>query len=262
MLSIYKRELASYFTTPIGYIFCAVFLALSGAVFSYTTLFSMKADVTTYFTYMLVLLIVLVPLLTMKLFSEERKQRTEQLLLTAPVSLYGMVGGKFLAAYTLFAGCTLLSFCSFFLLYLYAEVKTAVLFGNLLALLLLGMAFVAIGLFVSALTENQLAAAVGTVAILLSLMREELDNCVKNRDGDYKTRLQQLVEQDGTEKLEYAVISRRGPDHAPTYVIEARINSNAVGVGEGRSKHEAEQAAAREALRLFGLLNEGKDGEA
>ncbi len=98
--------------------------------------------------------------------------------------------------------------------------------------------------------------------ILLSLMREELDNCVKNRDGDYKTRLQQLVEQDGTEKLEYAVISRRGPDHAPTYVIEARINSNAVGVGEGRSKHEAEQAAAREALRLFGLLNEGKDGEA
>ena len=97
--------------------------------------------------------------------------------------------------------------------------------------------------------------------ILLTLMREELDNCVRNRDGDYKTRLQQLVEQDGTEKLEYAVISRRGPDHAPTYVIEARINSNAVGVGEGRSKHEAEQAAAREALRLFGLLNEGKDGE-
>ena len=98
--------------------------------------------------------------------------------------------------------------------------------------------------------------------ILLALMRKELDNCVKNRDGDYKTRLQQLVEQDGTEKLEYTVVSRRGPDHAPTYVIEARINSNAVGVGEGRSKHEAEQAAAREALRLFGLLDEGRDGEA
>ena len=178
MLSIYKRELSSYFTTPIGYIFCAVFLALSGAVFSYTTLFSMKADVTTYFTYMLVLLIVLIPLLTMKLFSEERKQKTEQLLLTAPVSLYGMVGGKFLAAYTLFAGCTLLSFCSFFILYLYADVKSAVLFGNLLAILLLGAAFVAIGLFVSALTENQLAAAVGTVAILLALMLISLLNSI------------------------------------------------------------------------------------
>ena len=178
MFAIYKRELASYFTTPIGYIFCAVFLALSGAVFSYTTLFSMTADVTTYFTYMLILLIVLIPLLTMKLFSEDRKQRTEQLLLTAPVSLYGMVGGKFLAAYTLFAGCTLLSFCSFFILYLYADVKSAVLFGNLLAILLLGMAFVAIGLFVSALTENQLAAAVGTVAILLALMLISLLNSV------------------------------------------------------------------------------------
>lgn len=178
MLSIYKRELSAYFGTPIGYIFCAVFLMLSGAVFSYTTLFSMKADVTSYFTYMLVLLIVLVPLLTMKLFSEERKQRTEQLLLTAPVSLYGMVLGKFLAAYTLFAACTLVSFASFFILYLYAEVKTAVLFGNLLAILLLGMAFIAIGLFVSALTENQLAAAIGTVAILLFLMVISLLNSI------------------------------------------------------------------------------------
>ena len=92
--------------------------------------------------------------------------------------------------------------------------------------------------------------------IVFALLQSELDNCVKNRNGDYKTRLQQLVEQDGSETLEYTVVTRRGPDHAPTYVMEARINSNAVGRGEGRSKHEAEQAAAREALRLFGLLDE------
>lgn len=176
MLAIYRREIAAYFHTPIGYIFCAVFLALSGAVFSYTTLFSMKADVTSYFTYMLALLVILVPLLTMKLFSEERKQKTEQLLLTAPVSLYAMVAGKLLAAYTLYAACTLLSFSSFFILYLYAEVKTAVLFGNLVAILLLGLTFITIGLFVSALTENQLAAAIGTVAILLVLMLISLLN--------------------------------------------------------------------------------------
>lgn len=178
MFAIFKRELSAYFSTPIGYVFCAIFLALSGAVFSYTTLFSMKADVTTYFTYLLFMLIVLVPILTMKLFSEERKQKTEQLLLTAPVSLYAMVGGKFLAAYTLFAGCTLLSFSSFFILYLYADVKTAILFGNLVALLLLGMTFIAIGVFVSALTENQLAAAIGTVALLLVLMFISLFNSV------------------------------------------------------------------------------------
>ncbi len=178
MLAIYKREISAYFHTPIGYIFCAVFLALAGAVFSYTTLFSMTADVTSYFTYMLVLLVVLVPLLTMKLFSEERKQKTEQLLLTAPISLTSMVLGKFLAAYTLFASCTLLSFCSFFLLYFYADVKTGVLFGNLLALLLLGMTFIAVGVFVSSLTENQLAAAIGTVGILLVLMLISLLNSI------------------------------------------------------------------------------------
>ncbi len=178
MLAIYKRELRAYFTTPIGFVFCAVFLAISGAVFAYTTLYAMTADVTTYFTYMVFLFIVLVPLLTMKLFSEERKQRTEQLLLTAPVSIFSMVFAKFLAAYTLFAGCMLLSFCSFFILYLYAEVKTAMLFGNLLAVLLLGMTFTAIGVFVSALTENQLAAAVGTVGILLVLMLINLVNAV------------------------------------------------------------------------------------
>ncbi len=96
--------------------------------------------------------------------------------------------------------------------------------------------------------------------LLLSLMRDELDKCVENRDGDYKTRLQQLVEQDGGEVLEYVVISRTGPDHAPLYLIEARINSNRVGAGEGSSKHEAEQAAAREALLLFGVLKEKKEG--
>ena len=96
--------------------------------------------------------------------------------------------------------------------------------------------------------------------LLLSLMKDELDKCVENRDGDYKTRLQQLVEQDGGEVLEYAVIGRSGPDHAPLYTIEARINSNRVGVGEGRSKHEAEQAAAKEALALFGVLDKKKEG--
>ncbi len=167
MFAVYKRELQAYFKTPVGYVFCAIFLALSGAIFAYTTLFSMRADVSTYFTYMLFLFVILVPLLTMKLFSEERKQKTEQLLLTAPLSLYGMVAGKFLAAYTLFAGCVLFSSASFLILALYGPLQTPVLLGNILAILLLGMTFVSVGVFVSALTENQLAAAIGTVAILL-----------------------------------------------------------------------------------------------
>ncbi len=170
MLAIYKREMRSYFTTPIGYIFSAIFLCLSAAVFCYSTLYTLSADTTTYFTAMLFSLVVLIPLLSMKTFSEERKTKTEQLLLTAPVSLTGMVMAKFLAAYTVFFGCTLLTSLNFIILYTHAEPNTALIVGNLAAFLLVGMAFLAIGIFVSALTDSQLAASVITVAVLLGLL--------------------------------------------------------------------------------------------
>jgi ABC-2 type transport system permease protein len=163
MLAVYKRELKSYFTGVVGYVFLVLFLALGGGVFCLTTLYAMSADVTTYFTYMLIFSAVVLPLLTMKSFSDDRKLKTEQLLLTAPISITSMVMGKFLAAYTMFFGCMVVN-TLFFLPYAY--VKYATLFGNLLAMLLCGLAFIAIGLFVSALTENQLTAAVGTIAII------------------------------------------------------------------------------------------------
>ena len=91
---------------------------------------------------------------------------------------------------------------------------------------------------------------------LIGLMREELSACDKNRGGDYKTRLQQLVQQDGHEQLCYVVCSEEGPDHDKTFEVCAMLNSNVVGRGRGRSKREAEQAAAREALVLFGVADE------
>ena len=94
----------SYFTGVIGYVFLVLFLAVGGVAFCLTTLFAMSADVSTFFTYMMIFSAVILPLLTMKSFSDERKSKTEQLLLTAPVSLTGMVFGKFLAAMTMFAG--------------------------------------------------------------------------------------------------------------------------------------------------------------
>ena len=170
MLAIYKRELRSYFVGVIGYVFLVIYLAIAGILFSYTTMFSMSADVTNYFTLMLVFSAIALPLLTMKSFSEERKTKTEQLILTAPVSLPSMVFGKFLASYTVFAGATLLTSVYFLFLIPYAKLKFAVLFGNLIALLLVGMVFIAIGIFVSALTENQLSAAIGTIAIILGFL--------------------------------------------------------------------------------------------
>lgn len=170
MLAIFKKEMRSYFTTVIGYVFLVLYLTLAGAVFCYTTLFSMSADVTSFFMFMLILSGVVLPLLTMKSFSEERKVKTEQLLLTSPVSIIGIVFGKFLAAYTVFAACMVLNSLYFLILLNYASLKIAVLVGNLLAILLVGMAFISIGLFVSALTENQLSAAIGTIGIILAFL--------------------------------------------------------------------------------------------
>lgn len=180
MFAIYKRELRSYFTTAVGYVFLAVIVALSAVAFSLTTILQATNDVTTYFTVLLFILMVALPVLTMKLFSEERKMRTEQLLLTAPVTLTGMVLGKFFAALSLYAATLLVSCVNFIPLYAIAVDErsgqtnnltrigpvTGELVGCLISLLLIGAAFIAIGTFISALTENQLAAAVVTIAVI------------------------------------------------------------------------------------------------
>lgn len=88
---------------------------------------------------------------------------------------------------------------------------------------------------------------------LLGLLRDEIAMLDRKRNGDYKTRLQQLVQQDGHEQLCYTVVSEEGPDHDKTFEVCAMLNSNPIGRGRGHSKREAEQAAAREALLLFGV---------
>lgn len=172
MLAIYKRELRSYFTTPIGYVFYSVFLAIAAVVCSFTTIKSSTptTNVSMYFTAMLFVLVIVAPLLTMKLFSEEKKLRTEQLLLTAPVSITGMVFAKYLASLTLYASALLITSVNTIPLFVYAEPDGAIILGNYIAIFLVGSAFLAIGIFMSSLTENQLAAAVSTTAVLLVML--------------------------------------------------------------------------------------------
>lgn len=170
MFAIYKRELRSYFVSAVGYVFLAVIVALSAVAFSLTTLLSYSNDVSTYFTIMLFILMVALPVLTMKLFSEERKLKTEQLLLTSPVSIGGMVAAKFFAAFTVFFGANLLCSLAYISLFTYSDPEGGIILGNIIAISLVGAAFIAIGMFVSALTENQLAAAIGTFAILLAML--------------------------------------------------------------------------------------------
>ena len=178
MLAIFKRELRSYFTSPIGYVFIALFLAINAFLFSGMTYVGrITTDVGGYFTFIIFAFIIIAPMLTMKLFSEERKTRTEQLLLTSPVSLFGMVFGKFLAAFTMFGGTFIVgSIINFMILYSYSTPNTAVVFSNMLGVLLIGAAFIAIGVFVSALTENQMVAALGTMGIVLFMLMIQFAN--------------------------------------------------------------------------------------
>lgn len=189
MLAIYKKELRSYFLNPVGYVYLGVFLAVSALLCCYTTLGAGTYDTATYFTFIPLVFIILIPLLTMKIFSEEKKLRTEQLLLTAPVSITGMVTGKFLAAFTLYTGGLLASLINFIPLCIYAAKDglndafpdsvgpiASIIFSNFLGLLLLGAAFIAVGMFISSLTENQLAAAVITVVIIATMLLLDLVN--------------------------------------------------------------------------------------
>lgn len=184
MFAIYKKELRAYFINPVGYVYVGVFLTAAALICAYTTLQQASYDTSSYFQYLLFAFIILIPLLTMRLFAEERKMRTEQLLLTSPVTITGMVLGKYLAALTLFAATVLASCINFFPLFSYAIAEKAAstaedahvgpfggqIVGCLIGVILIGAAFIAVGLFISSLTENQLSAAVITVGALVFMM--------------------------------------------------------------------------------------------
>lgn len=166
MLAVYKKEMRSYFTTPIGYVFMGIFLLASGFIFGLTTLQSQTSDVSEYFQIMIFAYVIVVPLLTMRSLSEERRARTEQLLLTSPLRLTSLVGAKFLAAYTMYLITAIISAFYMIPLGIYGNPNWGRVAGCYIALMLIGMCFVAIGIFVSSLTENQFVAAIGTIGLL------------------------------------------------------------------------------------------------
>ena len=178
MTAIYKREMKAYFTTPIGYVVAALYLALTETVFALTMLFSPEStQIDYYFLAQILIFIIMIPLLTMKLFSEERKMKTEQLLLTSPVGLSAMVFAKFAAAFTMFFGMFVLStVINTAVLGAFGEVNYAVIIGNGVGILLIGAAFCAVGCFFSSLTENQIVAAVSTITALGALVGLNLIN--------------------------------------------------------------------------------------
>lgn len=168
MGAIFRRELKAYFTSPIAYIFIAVFYIYTSVFFTMYNLGFGTTDLSTSFTTAFTIIMILLPLLTMRLFTEEKRQKTDQCLLTAPVNLFSIVMGKFFAAVCVFlCAMSIYVFYVITLVALAGSVAWATVIGNFVALLLLGASFISIGIFVSAMTENQVVAAIVSFIIIM-----------------------------------------------------------------------------------------------
>ena len=169
MFAVLKRELSAYFSSPIGYIYLAVFYVFSGYFF-FGVLYSNTTSLSNVFNGMFTIIMLLIPILTMRLMSEDLKNKTDQALLTAPISLVSLVLGKFLAALIVYCLGVAITLVYGVVIAAFAPPDWTVVFGNVLGMLLLGAALIAIGMFISALTENQVIAAVGGFAVGFSLI--------------------------------------------------------------------------------------------
>ena len=160
MLSIWKRELQGYFFTPVGYVFMGVFLTLSSVIFFLTIMQTRSSDLLSFIGTMSYLWMLLCPVLTMRLLAEEKSRRTDQLLLTSPVSLPGVVLGKYLSAVTVMLFTVLLTGLFVLIVAIYGRVYPGELLTGYLGFVLQGCAFIALDLFISGCTSNQVTAVV------------------------------------------------------------------------------------------------------
>ena len=181
MLAVIKREIAAYFRSPIGYIFLAVFYVLSGFAFYTNCLYYRTNNLTPVFESLFNTQLFLIPMLTMRLMSEERKNKTDQALLTAPISLTSMVIGKFLSATLIMLFAQIIVLVYAVVLSFHSTIYWAVYIGSFAAIFLLGMSIVAMGMFISSLTENQVISAIGCFGVsFFLLMLDVLRNVFTN----------------------------------------------------------------------------------
>lgn len=169
MAAIYKRELKSYFYSMTGCIFIAFMTLFLGIYFMSYNLGSGYPYFSFSLTGMLSIMMFSIPVLTMRSLSDERRSRTDQLLLTSPVSVTGIVLGKYLSMITMFAATVLVAALCPLIIMANGTAYLAADYASLLAYFLLGCVYISIGLFLSSLTESQIIAAVSTFGVLLLL---------------------------------------------------------------------------------------------
>ena len=174
MTAIFKRELKSYFITSMGFVFLTIFLFILGTTFVFNNIYNNIADMQTFYSAITPLyLIIFTVILTMRIMTEDKKNRTEVLLLTSPVSAAGIAMGKFLAAFTVYAIGVLSTLIFAGFIYLYTTIPFITVVSGILGLLLYGALFISVGLFISSLTDSQVVAAIATFCALFFLYLAE-----------------------------------------------------------------------------------------
>ncbi len=181
MGAIFRRELGSFFTSSIAYVFLGVFYLFAGFLFYFSTLASGTSDMSGFFSTLSILIVILVPILTMKTFSEEKKMKTDQGLLTAPVGLGSMVVGKYFAVLVMYLLGISMVLVYAVILAAFGNVDWIEVISNYAALVLTGAACISIGVFISALTESQVVAAVcGIIVLVFAYIVDYIGNLIVN----------------------------------------------------------------------------------
>lgn len=170
MSAIFKREFKSFFTSPIGYVVLAAIGFFAGLFFCMINIVGLSPDLSYVFSSMFPFALIVLPLVTMRLFSEEKRQKTDQALLTSPVNITGIVLGKFFAALLVYVLSLLLLIVFAMIIAFQVMPDWSVIIGNYLGIILVGGLVISIGLLISSVTESQLIAAMGTLGISFVLI--------------------------------------------------------------------------------------------
>ncbi|MCL2322546.1 MAG: ABC transporter permease [Oscillospiraceae bacterium] len=183
MIAVFKKELRAFFFSTMGYVFIGTFLLINTLVFLFYVLFTQypTSNFGNVLNYLSTFLIFIIPILTMRAFSEEKKNRTDQLLYTLPVKIFSIVIGKFLASLCLFVIALLITSIYVMVLSFFGNIAIMQLLSTYFGFFLLGTSYIALGLFISSFTENQVVAAILTIISLFMLLI--VDAVSKNLSG-------------------------------------------------------------------------------
>ena len=167
LLAVLEKELLTYFRSPIAYFVLAVFFVGTGYFFTYNIFLTGDATMNETFLNMGILLIIVLPMVTMRLFAAEYSARTMELLSALPLKPRDIVLGKYLGAVTILLALTIGTMINLVPLYLFGQPETTTILSGYIGFLLLGLACLAVGQLFSALTQNQIVAALAAICVLL-----------------------------------------------------------------------------------------------